>query len=108
MPSRHRQTLRRTGPSSCDSCGARIVFVKMTYTGGRVPVDPIPVDDGNVSARLIGNQLHGYVISAEHPHGRPNTRFAAHFGTCPDRPAPKPKPPAPPTLFDLPPQGDNA
>jgi hypothetical protein len=104
MPaSRGRRTTRRTGPAGCDACGARVVFVLMTYTGKRIPVDPIPVADGNVSARLIGNQLHGYVISAEHPHGAPNTRYAAHFGTCPDRPkAPaKPKPEPAPTLFDL-------
>lgn len=102
MPHRRRSsTMRPTGPATCDSCGARIVFVKMTYTDGRVPVDPIPVEDGNVSARLIGNQLHGYVISKDHPHGRPNTRYAAHFGTCPDRPQPKPKPEPPPALFDL-------
>lgn len=98
--SRGGKTVRRTGQPACEACGARIVFVKMTYTGGRVPVDPIPVADGNVSARLIGSSLHGYVISVEHPHGLPNTRYAAHFGTCPDRPAPKPKPEPPPTLFD--------
>jgi hypothetical protein len=105
MPApRGRRTMRRTGPAGCDSCGARIVFVKMVETGRRVPVDPFPVDDGNVCARAIGNNLHGYVVSAEHPAQAGYTRFAAHFGTCPDRPkAPaKSKPEAPPTLFDLP------
>lgn len=104
MPRRSRsRTMRPTGPSKCDECQARIVFVKMTYTGGRVPVDPIPVADGNVSARLIGNSLHGFVISKDHPHGPPNHRYAAHFGTCPDRPRaePKPRPEPPPALFDL-------
>lgn len=101
MPRRSRsRTTRATGPARCSSCGARVTFVKMTYTGKRLPVDPIPVADGNVSARLIGSQLHGYVISDEHPHGPPNVRYAAHFGTCPDRPAPKPRPDPPPTLFD--------
>lgn len=99
-----RQTVRRTGPARCRSCDARIVFVKMTYTGNRMPVDPIPVPDGNVCARRIGNQLHGWVISDEHPPaGGPDyARYAAHFGTCDDRPPPKPKPEAPPALFDLP------
>jgi hypothetical protein len=98
---RRGKTARKTGPASCSSCGARIVWVQMTYTGKKVPVDPIPVTDGNVSARLIGNNLHGYVISAEHPHGAPNTRYAAHYGTCSDRPQPAPKPEPPPALFDL-------
>lgn len=99
-----RRTMRKMGPATCDDCGARIVFVKMTFTGGRVPVDPIPVATGNVSARPIGQQLHGYVISKEHPaKGAPFIRYAAHFGTCPDRPRaePKPKPEPPPALFDL-------
>jgi hypothetical protein len=96
-----RKTVRRTGPAACKDCGARVVFVKMIYTGSRLPVDPIPVADGNVSARLVGNNLHGFVISKEHPHGLPNVRYAAHYGTCPDRPAPKPPPPKPPALFDL-------
>jgi len=102
MPRRRRSsTMRSTGPASCSECGARIVYVVMTYSGKRVPCDPIPVEDGNVSARLVGNNLHGYVISKEHPHGPPNTRYAAHYGTCPDRPEPKPKPEPPPALFDL-------
>lgn len=96
-----RKTVRRTGPASCDNCGARIVFVKMTYTGGRVPCDPIPVVDGNVCARQIGAALHGYVISKDHPPAPAFIRYAAHFGTCPDRPEPKPKAEPPPALFDL-------
>jgi hypothetical protein len=87
----------------CQACGQRIVFVKMIATGKRLPVDPIPVDDGNVSARLVGQNHHGYVISAEHPPAAGWARFAAHYGTCPDRPRanPKPKPEPPPALFDL-------
>lgn len=107
---------RRTRPNrtltggACQECGQRIVFVKMTVTGKRVPVDPIPVADGNVCARLIGQNLHGYVISADHPAELPFHRFAAHFGTCPDRAKPmrgmterragRYREP-PPALFDL-------
>ena len=98
------QSAKTTGPASCEACQARIVYVRMAATGKRVPVDPIPDDQGTVCARLVGNQLHGYVISAQHPHERPYTRYVAHFGTCADRPRPAPKPktePAP-TLFDIP------
>jgi hypothetical protein len=102
--------MKMTGPARCngadgdDGCGARIVFVIMTATGKRVPVDPIPVPDGNVCARRIGNNMHGYVISKDHPPSPAFTRFAAHFGTCDSRPRaePKPTPAPPPALFDLP------
>lgn len=99
--------MKSTGPARCggangNGCGARIVFVEMTDTGRKVPVDPIPVDEGNVCARLVGNQLQGYVISKDRPPERPYTRYMTHHATCPDRPrsAPKPKPEPPPTLFD--------
>lgn len=97
----NRPTVRRTGPAQCHDCGARVVFVKMTYTGKRLPVDPLPVADGNVCARRVGNYLHGWVISAEHPAGVPPIyqRYVAHHATCADRPPPKEKPEPPPALF---------
>ena len=100
------QSMRKTGPTSCDECQARVVFVTMQATGKRIPVDPIPNDVGTVCARLVGNQLQGYVISRDHPHERIYTRYTAHYGTCPDRqrPAPKPKTEPAPTLFDIPTQ----
>lgn len=103
-----RPTLQKTGPARCSKCGARIVFIRMTYTGKRLPVDPLPVADGNVCARRIGNNLHGWVISAEHPPAGPPIyqRYAAHFGTCADKPPAQPKPEPPPALFDLPTQGE--
>lgn len=102
-----RKTMRRTGPARCRECDAQIVFVKMTYTGNKMPVDPMPAPDGNVCARQVGNNLHGWVISDEHPAGGPPIykRYAAHFGTCSDRQdarAAQPKPVPPPALFDLP------
>lgn len=72
----------------------------MSDTGKRLPIDPHPVADGNVCARAIGSKLHGYVITATRPAQPKWQRYAAHFGTCPDRPAPsrprraKPEPPA--------------
>lgn len=95
--------MKKSGPTSCDDCQARIVYVRMDATGKRVPVDPMPDDNGTVCARLVGNQLQGYVESKDHPHERPYTRYVAHFGTCDSRPRPAPKPPAeePLVLFDL-------
>lgn len=93
---------RKTGPPSCELCRARIVFVTMTATDKRVPVDPIPVDDGNICARLNGKRLEGYAVSKDHPAERIYTRYASHFATCAsrERPAPKPETELPPTLFD--------
>lgn len=102
MPGR-RKTKRNTGPASCQSCRARIVFVRMTATGKSVPVDPIPVDDGNVCALTRpGGRLVGYVISEAHPALPGYTRYSAHFGTCPSRQKapPKPAPEPAPSLFD--------
>jgi hypothetical protein len=95
--------MKKTGPARCDACQARIVYVTMQATGKRVPVDPIPDDEGTVCARLVGNQLQGYVASKDHPHERPYTRYMTHHATCADRPRPAPKPPAedPLLLFDL-------
>lgn len=102
---RKRPTVRRTGAPTCDGCGARLVFVRMVATDRQMPCDPIPVVDGNVCARIIGNRLHGYVISEDKPANPQMQRYAAHFGTCTDRQdkrerRPAPVPPA--TLFDLP------
>jgi hypothetical protein len=101
MGQKPRRRVTATGPARCHDCKARVVFVKMTYTGKRLPVDPIPVADGNVCARRIGNNLHGWVVSAEHPAGPGITRYTAHHATCADRPPPKGKPEPPPALFDL-------
>lgn len=95
---------RRLTGGVCQDCQQRITFVTMTDTGRAVPADPIPVDDGNVCARYSGTKLVGYVISKQRPPESGYTRYAAHFGTCPDRQRPgKPAKPAPapmPTLFD--------
>lgn len=105
MPAKRRGRVYRakqTGPTSCADCQARIVYVRMDATGKRIPVDPIPNDVGTVCARLVGNQLQGYVVSKDHPYERPYVRYIAHFGTCDGqpRPAPKPKTEPAPTLFD--------
>lgn len=103
MPYKRKNRPRLTGPAHCEQCRQRIEFVIMTATGRPMPIDPIAVVDGNVCARRgLDGKLHGYVISAEHPPQDGWRRWAAHFGTCPDRnrPEPRPAPEPPPTLFD--------
>ena len=76
----------------------------MLDTGKKVPVDPIPVDDGNICARLNGGRLEGYAVSKDHLPERIYMRYAAHFATCEsrERPPQKPAPEPLPTLFDIP------
>lgn len=89
MPrARRRSSNVTTTYPECDACGQRIAFVTMSDTGKRLPVDPYPVADGNVCARQIGAKLHGYVVAENRPAQPSWRRYAAHFGTCPNRPRP--------------------
>lgn len=72
----------------CQACQQKIIFIRMTATGKGLPCDPYPVADGNVCAMASGRGLTGYVVSKEHPPEPGYKRYAAHFGTCPERPRP--------------------
>jgi hypothetical protein len=86
--------------SECRSCHEPIAFVRLI--GGKViPVNPLPGEDGNVIAELVGSRLSGWVESAAHPWQPGLLRFRAHFATCTERQARaarKPKPPPDPEL----------
>lgn len=91
-------------------CGAPILWAKTT-AGNAVPLDPDPVDGGNLE--LVGDWSAGRQsgVIASYVQAEPGVaRYVSHFATCPnskDHRAPKlprrrAKPPAPPadTLFD--------
>ncbi len=83
--------------STCRSCGAPIVFVRL-ITGRAIPCNPIPGETGNVIA-LVGTRLEGWVESAAHPWRDGMLRYRPHYATCTEKPA---KPPPPPdTQLDL-------
>lgn len=68
--------------ATCSSCGASIVWV-VTATGKRMPIDPQPVEGGNLE--LEGNR-GGHVARYVKPEqgglfGRP--RYVSHFASCP-------------------------
>lgn len=66
----------------CDRCDGMIVFVKLD-TGGTMPVDPVPVPDGNVAAkRWPDKKLRGHVISAARPLDDGQQRYRPHFASC--------------------------
>lgn len=65
--------------SRCRSCGAPIWWA-VTEKGGRMPLDPDPVPDGNV---VINNYGVAVVITpGDWTHD--GQRYVAHFATCPN------------------------
>lgn len=62
----------------CRSCGAPMFFAR-TAAGKLLPIDAVPVDDGNVEILDDGSAL---------VHGSPTlfggVRYVSHFVTCPD------------------------
>ena len=66
--------------SWCRSCGREIRWVR-TYRGVAMPLDPAPVDDGNVVFLANGSVR---VISAEDRAKYPGPVYKSHFATCPN------------------------
>lgn len=82
--------------SECRDCGDPIRFVKMRATGRALPVDPGPLKEGTVFARLEGGRLVGAVTSQDHRPGPLDPyRFRPHHASCEARTA-KSKPPTEP------------
>lgn len=69
----------------CRSCGAPIAWV-ITVKGRRMPLDPDPVEDGNVwIMRVEGAQLvAGVSLNAEGVPPLVRERYVSHFVTCPN------------------------
>lgn len=81
--------------ADCRECCDPIVFVQLD-TGKRIPCNPIPNERGNVAARVIGHNLHGFVITADKQPGPFYTfRMLPHFATCTERKGPEPAKPVP-------------
>lgn len=62
----------------CSSCGAIVVWV-VTGKGARMPLDPVPVPNGNVVR--TGEQTVRYLKPGEAFAGN---RYVSHFSSCPD------------------------
>lgn len=76
--------MKATG--TCRSCNAPIVWAITAAKGRNMPLDPEPVDDGNVW--VIEHPLHGLpVVGVALQHsdipGDVET-FVSHFVTCPN------------------------
>jgi hypothetical protein len=74
--------------TSCRSCQAPVRWVR-TEGGRAMPLDPEPVDAGNVVIVREGPPpVVRYVAADEEP----GPRFTSHFATCPDAPSWRKKP----------------
>lgn len=70
----------------CASCGNPIVWAITVAKGNRMPIDPDPVDDGNVwiaespshGAPVVGVALQHSDLPAD------TVTYVSHFVTCPD------------------------
>lgn len=90
--------------SECRDCCDPIVFV-LVDTGRRIPCNPLPDDRGNVAARVIGHNLHGFVISKDKAPTQTGPgsgfypyRMVPHFATCEEQKHNQPKPAPPPDV----------
>ena len=68
--------------STCRSCGAEIVWAK-TVNGKNIPVDPTPVESGNLGF-LPGNPPTVEVRNYPEPFISEQPRYVSHFKTCPN------------------------
>lgn len=71
--------------SACPSCGAEVVWAT-TESGKSMPVDPEPVEGGNLWLRDIGGGLTVRVVGSREGV----LRHRPHFATCP-KPVRRPK-----------------
>jgi hypothetical protein len=75
----------------CRSCGAIIIWAK-TKNGNAMPVDAIPVPDGNIDLLSRGDWFLASVLNTaqiaalklqEHREGYEHKLWKSHFATCP-------------------------
>lgn len=92
--------------SRCRDCRMPIKFVhpETRADAKPLPVDPVPDDGGNVSARVVQGRLVGRVLRRGEDDPTGWQRFMPHHATCAVRSRGrkgKRRPTPPPTLFDL-------
>jgi len=66
----------------CKSCDAPIMWVT-TESGKKMPLDRVPVPDGNVVLRGVDEPVAVYVTD-KRPAIEGERRYTSHFATCPN------------------------
>lgn len=70
--------------STCRSCHAPVVWA-VTTRGKRIPLDPAPVEHGNIVLGVSGrSDPIAIVVPAEQILLADGPRFISHFATCPN------------------------
>lgn len=73
----------------CSSCGAP-VFWAITVNRKRIPIDEVPVDDGNIEitvdpkGRRLASVIPPLFLSTPIPAIAGHVRYKSHFATCPN------------------------
>lgn len=97
--------------SACRHCGAEVGWIITRATGAHMPIDPTPIERGNVICQVDADGvIRGVVRAPSDTSPRPpGIAYMPHFVTCtvlarhrPTRPTkpPKPTPPVAPSLFE--------
>lgn len=66
--------------SACRSCGATVLWTR-TVAGKAMPLDPTPIDGGNV----VLENGRARVVSKANPAPDGAKRYVSHHATCPQR-----------------------
>ncbi len=69
--------------TKCRSCGAPILWAE-TEKGKNIPIDPTPVQDGNLVLILRKSGLPPITMFADRLDGKGLPRYKSHFATCPN------------------------
>lgn len=70
-----------TATSQCELCGAPMRWVRTAANGKPMPLDPEPVEDGNVF--MENGEAHVLVDGQLSLDGVERAMFKSHFATCP-------------------------
>jgi hypothetical protein len=68
----------------CRTCSARIVWARPAFSNSAIPLDPVPVADGNILVNVKGNRLMALVLPPGDERIGTDTTYTTHFATCPD------------------------
>lgn len=68
--------------AKCNRCGAPITFVLTAKSGAKTPIDPTPVEDGNIILTAGGSVVVSKDEAARH-WAEGTSLFRSHFASCP-------------------------
>ena len=69
----------------CRSCRAAIRWVKIEWSGKKMPIDVTPVENGNVLVAIDSSAAVVSKAEADSLREEGYQLFVSHFATCPNR-----------------------